>query len=131
MDMENIRMDADNGGRMPRLEMPPEEGCGCESDGDNMGGMIRPDRPCPDKPGHGTPCPDKPCQEAPCVGHEGCDEDGWGLCRHPLAMVYAPCQYFRGLYDPATALSRGTLFEELDLPLEVAPGASCPLDRRG
>ena len=52
-----------------------------------------------------------------CVGYEGCGPDSWGLSEYPLAMVYAPCQTFRGLYDPATALSRGTLFTELDLPL--------------
>lgn len=45
--------------------------------------------------------------------------DGWGLSEHPLAMVYAPCQGFHSLYDPETALQRGTLFSELDLPLEV------------
>ncbi len=116
MDMDKFRMGAEGGGRTPRLEMPPESGCGCESDSDQSGG---------------TTCPDATCPGASCVGHEGCPEGSWGLCDHPLAMVYAPCQYFRGLYDPATALSRGTLFEELDLPLEVASGASCPLARRG
>ncbi len=45
--------------------------------------------------------------------------DGWGLADHPLAMVYAPCQGFHALYDPETALQRGTLFSELDLPLEA------------
>ena len=49
---------------------------------------------------------------------------GWGLADHPLAMVYAPCQGFEGLYDPDTALLRGTLFPELDLPLE-AVGRGC------
>lgn len=52
-----------------------------------------------------------------CVGYEGCGPDSWGLCEYPLAMVYSPCQVFRGLYDPDTALHRGTLFGELDLPL--------------
>ena len=52
-----------------------------------------------------------------CVGYEGCGADSWGLSEYPLAMVYAPCQSFRGLFDPATALSHGTLFTELDLPL--------------
>lgn len=42
----------------------------------------------------------------------------WGLRGYPLAAVYAPLQEFEGLYDPATALSRGTLFEALDLPFE-------------
>ena len=57
-----------------------------------------------------------------CVGHEGCGEGSWGLCDYPLAMAYAPCQIFRALYDPATALSRGTLFTELDLPFGGAEG---------
>ena len=48
--------------------------------------------------------------------------DGWGLATYPLAMVYAPCQGFHSLYDEETALSRGTLFSELDLPLEVVVG---------
>ena len=52
-----------------------------------------------------------------CRGYEGCSPDSWGLGEYPLAMVYAPCQMFRGLYDPATALSHGTLFSELNLPL--------------
>ena len=64
---------------------------------------------------------------------------GWGLNGHPLAMVYAPYQAFRGLYDPDTALSRGTLFAELDLPLEVGYaqgrnngcGCGCNEKRRG
>ncbi|MBQ9780587.1 MAG: spore coat associated protein CotJA [Clostridia bacterium] len=50
--------------------------------------------------------------------------DGWGLANHPLAMVYSPCQGFHSLYDPDTALKRGTLFTELDLPLEVVGGGN-------
>ena len=34
----------------------------------------------------------------------------------PLAMVYAPRQKWRNAYSPEEALSRGTLFAELDLP---------------
>ena len=33
-----------------------------------------------------------------------------------LAMMYVPFQRFERLYDEEKALSRGTLFEELDLP---------------
>ena len=36
-----------------------------------------------------------------------------------LAMVYAPHQAFRLLYDEEEALMRGTLFRELDKPLEA------------
>ncbi len=35
-----------------------------------------------------------------------------------LAMVYAPKQVWRCSYTPAQALSRGTLFYELDKPFE-------------
>ena len=65
-----------------------------------------------------------------CRGYEGCGPDSWGLHGYPLAMVYAPCQSFRALYDPATALSRGTLFSELDLPLGEEKGAFCALSSR-
>ncbi len=58
---------------------------------------------------------------ASCPWSSGCT-GGWGLSQHPLAMVYAPCQEFHSLYDMDTALSRGTLFSELDLPLEVVEG---------
>ena len=72
-----------------------------------------------------------------CVGYEGCGKDSWGLSGHPLAMVFSPCQSFCALYDPATALCRGTLFTELDLPLGRAEGAfttqdcTCRTERRG
>lgn len=33
-----------------------------------------------------------------------------------LAMAYAPIQEWRMLYEPCKALSRGTLFAELDKP---------------
>ena len=39
-----------------------------------------------------------------------------------LAMVYAPKQSFRMTYSPEEALGRGTLFRELDKPLEVGGG---------
>lgn len=34
----------------------------------------------------------------------------------PLAMAYVPVQKWRNLYDCDVALSRGTMFSELDLP---------------
>lgn len=39
-----------------------------------------------------------------------------------IAMVYSPRQCWRNLFDPATALSKGTLFAELELPLEAVGG---------
>ncbi len=37
-----------------------------------------------------------------------------------LAMVYAPKQEFRMIYDPEVALINGTIFEELDKPFNRA-----------
>ena len=99
----------------PRMERPVEQdggaGCGCGHPDGNQGGG--------------------------CVGFEGCGAGSWGLGGHPLAMVYAPCQGYHALYDPATALSRGTLFTELDLPLGgdcvsfSTVGCACRAERRG
>lgn len=33
-----------------------------------------------------------------------------------LAMMYVPYQRFENLYEPEKALSRGTLFADLDMP---------------
>ena len=41
----------------------------------------------------------------------------------PVAMAYVPMQRFEGLYDMLTALSRGTLFQELDKPFEGSVGS--------
>ncbi len=41
-----------------------------------------------------------------------------GCATRQLAMVYSPYQCWRMLYSPEKALVRGTLFEELDKPLE-------------
>ena len=70
-----------------------------------------------------------------CMDGEGCGPHSRGLSEYPLAMVYAPCQAFRGLYDPQNALSRGTLFSELDLPLGrrecgLTTACSCRGERR-
>ncbi|MBQ9085679.1 MAG: spore coat associated protein CotJA [Clostridia bacterium] len=55
-------------------------------------------------------------------------QDTWGLKNYPLASMYAPLQDFVNLYDPLTALQKGTLFSELDLPFmgkTVTKGGSC------
>ena len=41
-----------------------------------------------------------------------------GMTGYPLAMAYIPWQQWKTLYDPAKGLSRGTIFEDLDLPFE-------------
>lgn len=59
-----------------------------------------------------------------CGGNTAQGGCGMGGCanasRRQLAMVYAPLQCFRMLYNHSDALMRGTLFEELDKPLEEA-----------
>lgn len=56
----------------------------------------------------------------------GAFDTSWGLRDKPLAMVYSVLQDFDGLYDKDKALTRGTLFEKLDLPFEGGmSGASC------
>ena len=37
----------------------------------------------------------------------------------PLGYAYVPIQRWRMLYTPEYGLSRGTIFEELDKPMEV------------
>jgi hypothetical protein len=34
----------------------------------------------------------------------------------PIGMAYVPWQQWRAIYDDARALTRGTIFSELDLP---------------
>ena len=48
--------------------------------------------------------------------------EGLSSDSYSLAMVYSPRQIWRGAYDPETALRRGTMFKELDKPLEVLTG---------
>lgn len=54
--------------------------------------------------------------------NNGCKSTGWGLYEYPLAMAYAPYQNWRNIYKEDTALQRGTIFSELDLPFE---GKNC------
>lgn len=37
----------------------------------------------------------------------------------PLGYAYVPIQRWRMLYTPEHGLGRGTIFEELDMPMEV------------
>ena len=50
------------------------------------------------------------CASKPPVAQDNC------LRGRSLAMVYSPCQDFVNVYEPMAALSRGTLFAELDKP---------------
>ena len=58
-------------------------------------------------------------QEKPGVA-DGCYEsDSATLNDKPLAYAYVPIQRWRMMYDPDKGLRRGTIFEELDMPMEV------------
>ena len=50
-----------------------------------------------------------------------------GVFDRSLGSVYAPVQCWRQIYDLEKGLSRGTVFEELDLPFGVSQskGGSC------
>lgn len=50
--------------------------------------------------------------------------DNYRLMNFPLGMVYSPVQEWRNIYDTETALDRGTLFRELDMPWEVSMPSS-------
>ena len=95
-----LRTGDHRGGMMPRGEgimngaAESIGGCGChDHDHDHDHGSMD----------HGEIGNTYPCGEN---GVEG----------RALAMVYAPIQQWRNAYDPHTALHRGTLFRELDMP---------------
>ncbi len=71
---------------------PKVPSCGCDTD-------INPSQ----KKHPGTTCTTVPVAE-------GCVDT------YPMAMAYVPMQGWNELFDPATALTRGTIFRELDLP---------------
>lgn len=51
---------------------------------------------------------------------EACPEDDSAtLFDKPLGYAYVPIQRWRMLYTPEHGLCRGTIFEELDMPMEV------------
>ena len=53
--------------------------------------------------------------------NDNCNTQDNGQCRcnghRPIAMVYCEEQEWRKLFDIEIGLSKGTVFEELDLPL--------------
>jgi len=50
----------------------------------------------------------------------GCREsDEATLFDKPIGYAYVPIQRWRMLYTPEVGMTRGTLFEELDKPMEV------------
>ena len=108
------RLDADQGGRRCDGSSPDHAqrgqvsnghagngGCGRMGNGNGCGNTSR------ERTGNGNGC-----------GNAENGNRGRGFHDHPLAMVYSPYQHFREIYTPDTALDRGTLFSELDLPFE-------------
>ena len=91
----------------------------------------------PEDPLFGTPLGEDevrdqavPIADPPTAGADGDGEGTAGTCggedilaAYPLAMVYAPDQAWRALYEDDEALSEGTLFRELNFPF-------CPGCRR-
>ena len=83
--------------------------CGCEGEQNERGGR----------------------NDLNCRGERRPREDGRSCSAYtvplgfPLAAVYVPRQAWRSLYECSEALSHGTLFVELDKPLEVARGRKC------
>lgn len=69
---------------------------------------------------------DRPAERAgQGTGEPSCfpsDTDNGIVGDTPLAMVYAPKQYWRALCEPAEALRTGTMFRELYFPLEAIGG---------
>lgn len=68
---------------------------------------------CP-KPKYTMPgytCPDDVLSE---YGESGSACDAVDVCR--VGMTYTPMQRWRDIYEPEKALSRGTIFAELDMP---------------
>lgn len=70
------------------------------------------------------------CENCGCADSSPC---GCGDCRDfkvphlkgvPLSMVYSPYQEWENIYDPETALKRGTIFKCLDFPFMHA-GCDC------
>lgn len=47
------------------------------------------------------------------------ESDEATLFDKPIGYAYVPIQRWRMLYTPEAGLKRGTLFEELDKPMEV------------
>ena len=71
-----------------------------------------------------------PMQAAPAPAACGCETPSEQtsreacLCNMSLAMSYVLMQGWAQTYEPAVALSRGTIFPELDLPF-LAAGRIC------
>lgn len=89
------------------IPMDYQRACGCTVRG--MQGMGR-------TPWRAPYAGNRTQTEMPRLGNtdrDGCDCD----CTEPLAIVTSPVQCWQNLYTPCEALSAGTLFKDLNLPL--------------
>ena len=88
-----------------RKETKASTDCGCNAPvaRDNGCGCSTPVT----REARNTTCPRTVCTTVPVT--EGCVDT------YPIAMAYVPMQQWRELYDPASAVHRGTIFRELDL----------------
>ena len=103
------------------------DGCGCNR---NTRGGERDMRRSPydsDRGGMRARGERENCETDEDHHHHECGENG--VEGRSLAIVYSPVQHWREMYDPQTALSRGTMFRELDLPFRgdgiSARGGNC------
>lgn len=65
-----------------------------------------------------------------CTSYHDYEKPNWGVCNrnerdmytnmrmnnYPIGMTYVPWQKWRHIYEPDTALQKGTIFAELDKP---------------
>lgn len=98
-----------------RNTAPQSNGCGCQRSttltserekSKSDCGCVNGNTTLTLRESHGS-CPRTTCTTVPVT--EGCVDT------YPVAMAYVPMQQWRELYDPASAVSRGTIFRELDL----------------
>ncbi|MGN1414072.1 MAG: spore coat associated protein CotJA [Anaerovoracaceae bacterium] len=110
--------------REPYIGMPITIGgtSGC------MPGMTGPSRPPARPPAQSPARPPQSSGPSMPPGSESTGFDARLLGSLPIAMAYTPMQQWKTTYPQDTALMRGTVFPELDLPFE---GITVMTERRG
>lgn len=105
----------DTGEGMRRRNSADACGCTRERNGGNACGYrVRNDS-----------APDADICQRPCDDSVECRygySRTYGVTDRPLGIVYSPIQEWKELYDLEEGLSRGTIFKQLYLPLEVGNG---------
>jgi hypothetical protein len=120
------RDDRNNGRSMQNTAMRECLLCKCRMNAERQGGCVgMTNDTCHRGEKNVCPSTESTCPYAEREERSSCAPDcqngedhlRWGLEGYPLASVYAPIQAFVNLYDCETAIIRGTIFAELDLPL--------------